>query len=71
MNLIADIIGGLVTVGMKIYQTAQMNEAEALRALGEALSASVLRVDAALAKLEEAREAADRQIADGFLGGGR
>lgn len=71
MNLIFDLVGGLVSVGMKAYQVSQANEAEALAMLEQALAASAVKVKAAIAELDAARAAADDKIAAGWQGGGR
>lgn len=68
MSLIFDVIGGLVNVGLKAYQVAQANEAEALRMLSEALFESAAKLKEALAQLEVARAKADEKIAAGWKG---
>lgn len=71
MNLIFDIVGGLVQVGMKAYQASQASEAEALAMLEQALAESSAKIKLALSELEAARAAADAKIADGWIGGER
>lgn len=68
MNMIVDLIGGLVSAGVQAYQISQANEAEALARLHQALMVSAERVKAELARLEDARAAADAKIADGWGG---
>jgi hypothetical protein len=68
VSLIFDIVGGLVSVGMQAYKTAQASEAEALAMLEQALVASAAKVKAAIAELDAARAAADAKIAAGWQG---
>jgi hypothetical protein len=66
MNLIIDIIGGVVKVGMEAYQASQVNEAQALVMLDAAFASSRVRIKQALEVLNDARNAADAKIAAGF-----
>lgn len=68
LAIIADIVAGVVRVGMNAYSTAQLDEAKALAALDAALAGSRLRVSAVLAQLDEARRVADARIAEGAAG---
>ena len=68
MNLIFDVIGGLVSVGMKAYQVSQANEEQALAMLEQALVASAAKVRSALEEMDVARKAADAKIAAGWKG---
>lgn len=68
MNLILDIIGGVVKVGLEAYQASQLNEAQALAMMDATLAASRVRVKQALDALNDARRAADAKLAAGYNG---
>ena len=71
MSVILELVGGLVSVGMEAYRVSQVNEAQALRMLEEALVGSRAKVRAALEELDKARADADKTIEAGWQGGER
>lgn len=62
MNVIVEIIGGLVRVGMEAYEASKENEAAALSKLDAALIGARAHIKQALADLDAARAGADAKL---------